>query len=541
MLIGACANIVTPSGGPVDKTPPKVLKTIPENNSKNFTGKNIRIQLDKFIKLTDVGNQLLITPFMKDLPEVKIRRKSVLVEFKDTLKPNTTYAISFGKSISDNTENNVLNNYRFVFSTGNSIDSLVLKGTVINSFSQKPENDAVVMLYKSNYDSVPYKELPNYIAKTDENGLFNFSNIKNDSFKIFVLNGGSGDFLYRPGEKIAFLDTLVIPQAIDTVKADSLKNNFAYKLFLFEEEPSQQKMLKASATKYGKLMIVFRKPVENLSIIPLTQNIPVNWNLMEENKTKDTVTLWLKNPDMDTLTIQISDNHIVLDTAKLTLIKKGTGKSKSRKIDDAKRVGLRVNINNNSTFDYYKTMLISSNTPLTEVSFNKIIFTEHKDTIKPKFEFSDSIQRIIRVDYKWKEETNYSLFIPPGTFKDMFGALNDTLKINFKTSVSKNYGNIKLKLKTATIGYNLIVQLVTDDGGIMVQEKILSSIETINFLNVNPGNYKIRIIYDANNNKKWDTGNYLKKQQPEKVIYYPAQLSLKANWDLDLDWELPKK
>lgn len=155
---------------------------------------------------------------MKDLPEVKIRRKSVLVEFKDTLKPNTTYAISFGKSISDNTENNVLNNYRFVFSTGNSIDSLVLKGTVINSFSQKPENDAVVMLYKSNYDSVPYKELPNYIAKTDENGLFNFSNIKNDSFKIFVLNGGSGDFLYRPGKKLPSWILWLYPRLLTQLK-----------------------------------------------------------------------------------------------------------------------------------------------------------------------------------------------------------------------------------------------------------------------------------------------------------------------------------
>jgi hypothetical protein len=113
--------------------------------------------------------------------------------------------------------------------------------------------------------------------------------------------------------------------------------------------------------------------------------------------------------------------------------------------------------------------------------------------------------------------------------------------MSFKTSAAKNYGNIKLKLKTPNIGYNLIVQLVTDDGDIVVMEKFLTAIEIINFNNVTPGNYKIRIIYDANNNKKWDTGNYLKKIQPEKVIYYPAPLSLKANWDLDLDWELPKK
>ncbi|MGD0710287.1 MAG: Ig-like domain-containing protein [Bacteroidales bacterium] len=540
LFIGACANIVSPSGGPVDKTPPKVIKTIPEINSKNFKGKSIRIEFDKFIKLNDVSNQLIVSPYMKDLPDLKIRRKSILVEFKDTLKSNITYSLSFGKSISDNTENNVLNNYRFVFSTGNTIDSLTLKGVVKNSFSLKPESDAAVMLYKSNYDSVPYKELPYYITKTDENGAFAFTNIRNDSYKIFVLTSKTGDYHYMPGEKIAFLDSLVTPLAIDTIKADSIKNNFAYKLFLFEEEPSQQKMLKASATRYGKLVIIFRKPVENLSLIPLAQNIPADWNLLDENKTKDTITVWLKNPDMDSLTLQISDNHIILDTAKLTLAKKSTGKTRGKKAEDTKHIGLRANASTNSTFDFFKTLLINASTPISDYYFNKIILTENKDTIKPIFSFNDSIRRIICVNYKWKEETNYTLFIPPGTFKDMFEALNDTLKLSFKTTATKNYGNIKLKLNAAKIGHNLIVQLVTDDGDMVVQEKVLSSVEIINFLDVNPGNYKIRIIYDANNNKKWDTGNYLKKTQPEKVIYYPSPISLKANWDLDLDWEFLK-
>jgi hypothetical protein len=541
MLLGACANIVSPSGGPVDKTPPQVLKTIPPNNAKNFNGKSIRVEFNKMVKLTDLSSQLIVSPYMKDLPDVKARKKSMFVEFKDTLKPNTTYSISFGKSISDNYENNVLNNYRFIFSTGENIDTLILKGSVKNSFTLKPESDVVVMLYRSNYDSVPYKELPYYIAKTDEKGYYSFTNIRNDNYKIFALTTKTGDYHYQVGEKMAFLDSLVTPHAIDTIKADSIKNKMVYNLLLFEEELLQQKMLKASAARYGKLVFVFRKPVKDFTLNPLTQNIPNDWNQVEENKTRDTFTVWLKNPDMDSLTVQVADGHTILDTARLTLVKKGASKSRGKKIDDTKRLGLRVNANSNSTFDFYRTILINCNTPVSEYSFKKIVFAENKDTIKPRFAFNDSIHRTVRMDYKLKEETNYYLFIPPGTFKDMFGVSNDTVKVNFKTSASKNYGNIKLKLKAINIDHNLIVQLITDDGNSIIQEKILSSIETINFLNINPGNYKIRIIYDSNNNGKWDTGNYLKKLQPEKVIYYNVPISLKANWDLDLDWELPKE
>jgi hypothetical protein len=539
LFLGACANIVTPSGGPKDITPPKVLKAVPDSNSKNFNGKSIKIEFNEFVKVTDIANQLIVSPFIKNLPEVKIRGKSLLIELKDTLKPNTTYSLSFGKSISDNNENNVLNNYRYVFSTGNTIDSLTMKGNVNNSFSLKPEIGVFVMLYKLYDDSVPYKALPFYISKTGEKGDFYFSNIIKDKYKIFVLKDGNGDYLYdQPGEKIAFLDSLITPQVIDTGKVDSAKKNIAYKLFLFEEEPTQQKMLKAYAAKYGKLIIIFRKPVENLSLIPFTKNIPASWNLIEKSVTKDTVTIWLKNPDMDSLIFQISDNNKILDTARLMLVKKGNGKNHGRG-EDVKNIGLYTNVNN-STFDYYRTLSIMSNSPISEYNFNKIIFTENKDTIKPTFAFDDSIRKTIRVDYKWKEETNYKLFIPPGTFKDIFGLANDTLKINFKTTSLKNYGNIKLKLHSPKIDYNLIVQLIVGDNDLVIQERVLSSTDIINFQYVIPGNYKIKIIYDANNNKKWDTGNYLKKSQPEKVIYYPAPLSLKPNWDLDLDWDISK-
>jgi len=539
LFLGACANIVTPSGGPKDVTPPVVLKTTPLNKSLHFTGKSFRIDFDEFVKVTDAASQVVVSPFMKEAPEIKVKGRAIVVNFNDTLKPNTTYSISFGKSISDINEGNALLNYRYVFSTGDIIDSLTLKGIVKNSLTLKPESGVLVILYDQDVDSIPYKKTPLYISKTDESGNFRFSNVRNGKFKIFALKDANGNFLFDPpAESIAFRDSLVVPEPIDTAKADSLKKNHSYGLLLFEELPAKQKRLKATALKYGKLMLVYRKPLEDCSITSMSDSIPTSSIIQEISSTKDTVTLWLKKPDADSVVILVRNNKNILDTATIRLVKKA-GKQSRGKADELKNANLVANVTNNGTFDYFKSLAFENSAPIAEYNFRKIILKENKDTVKAKFVFTDSIKRKFRMDYTFKEGTNYSLLIPPKAFKDIFGLMNDTLKIHFTTTSLKNYGNIKLTLKSKDLLCGLIVQLVTENDAI-IQEKYSHANDVVNFVNVNPGNYKIKIICDGNGNKIWDTGNYLKKLQPEKVYYYPTTIMPKANWDIDLDWEIAK-
>jgi len=394
------------------------------------------------------------------------------------------------------------------------------------------------MLYDKTYDSIPYKETPFYISKTDESGAFTFSNVKKGKFKLFALKDGNSNFIFdQPNEMIAFSDSLISPQPIDTAKTDSLRKNSIYNLYLFEEAPSKQRLLKKYASRYGKLTLIFGKPVENLSIKPLTKNLPSSWNLEEFNNTKDTISLWLKNPDLDTLTMQIDDNNVILDTAEISLVKKKVKQNRGK--DEIKDIGIHATISNNGVFDFYRPFKMISSAPVSEYNFKKIILTENKDTVKANFVFTDSIKRNILMEYKWKEKTPYSLFVPPGTFKDMFGKLNDTLKIHFTTTSASDYGNIKLTLKSLKLTCNLIVQLVTETDAV-VQEKFSAPNDIIKFDYVSPGNYKIKIICDKNNNKKWDTGIYLKKIQPEEVFYYPSDINVKPNWDVDLDFTMPK-
>jgi uncharacterized protein (DUF2141 family) len=551
LFLGACANIVTPSGGKKDILPPIPLKASPPSHSINFNKKSIKIDFNEFVKITDAANQIVVSPFMKKAPELKLRGKSVIVDFTDTLKPNTTYTVSFGNAISDITENNVLSNYRYVFSTGNGIDSLMLKGSVKNAFTLKPESDLLVMLYNHTEDSVPCKETPLYISKTNESGNYSITNVRSGKYKIFALRDMNSNYLFdQPNEKIAFIDSLVLPKPVDTAKVDTTKKDSTLKkrsdtpidLYLFEEIPSTQRLLKTYPAQYGKLVFIFRKPVQNISFIPqmrYSKNITACWNIQEINSTKDTVILWIKNPDIDSLTLQISDNNIILDTAKITLLKKDAAKNRRGKDNSNRNIQLKINASGHSAFDFYKPLTIESSTPLVLVEFNKIVLKENKDTVKPTFFFTDSIKRIIHMEYKWKEGTAYSLFIPPGTLRDIFGLSNDTTKIDFKTSALKDYGNIKMKLKSGTINCKLILQLVTEND-VTVQEKYSTANETVKLDNVLPGNYKIKVICDVNSNKKWDTGNYFKKILPEKIYYYPSAIQIRANWDLDLDWEIAK-
>ena len=309
-------------------------------------------------------------------------------------------------------------------------------------------------------------------------------------------------------------------------------------LNLFEEAPLVQKLLKSKAEKYGKLIFVFRKPVENLIIEPLTKYIPESWNLTEINKTKDTITLWLKNPDMDSLKLKISDNNEILDTIEIALAKKSvaknTGKGKGRG-ENSKKILFKLNVSSGSTFGFYKPLLIDCQSPISECFFDKILLTENKDTVKPVFYFVDSIKRVVRSDFKWKEAADYSLLIPDSAFKNIFDATNDTLKIDFTTNSLKDYGNIKLNIISKVYDCNFIVQLITESDA-LIEQKIINPNEKVQFNYIIPGKYKLKVICDQNKNNIWDTGNYLKKIEPEKVFYNTSVISVKSNWDSDLDW-----
>ncbi|MBE0662130.1 MAG: Ig-like domain-containing protein [Bacteroidales bacterium] len=214
LILSACANPVAPTGGPRDTEPPVILQSEPENGSVNFAASEIRLTFNEYVQIKNLSQQFLSSPPFIKTPETRLQGKSLVIKLTEELRPKTTYTLFFGNAISDFNEGNPLDNYRFVFSTGAVLDSMELKGKVLNAKTLLPEKEVFVMLYDSYEDSIPMLERPYYISRTNDKGDFTFTNLRDIPYKIFALRDVNANLIYdQPNEEIAFLETEVYPNA----------------------------------------------------------------------------------------------------------------------------------------------------------------------------------------------------------------------------------------------------------------------------------------------------------------------------------------
>jgi hypothetical protein len=520
LLLAGCAQMVTPSGGPKDVTPPKVVSSAPENKSTGFSSKKILIKFNEYIQLKDLNSQLVVSPPLKYFPITKIvKGKELELELKDTLLPNTTYTFNFGNAIADNNEGNVLANFKYVFSTGSYLDSLKLLGTVRDAFSQDIQKDALVMLYADQNDSAPYKKLPSYCGHTDANGNYLIENIKEGTYRFVTLSKSQNGYFYHPyTEGIAFNSTLTDLKSNDTVNA-----------FLFTEEEPKLHLLKTRALEKGKVLLVFNKPADSLSIKPL--NLPfgnIPYTFIQYSITRDTATYWLNTPNLDSLRFILSRNGKNVDTAAIYSF---PGKSLNKKPANPVPLKISSNVYNNQyDFDYHHPIVLKTEHPILKYNLSHVFLTNGKDTIKFTSD-SSGLPFQLNLNSNLISDSTYRLFILPKAFTDIFGSYNDTLIMKFKVQEPTYFGSLKLNLRFAKKG-SYIIQLL-DGGWNTVMQEILSDNKTINYDALPPGTYRLRAIEDINGDGKWTTGNYLKKLQPEKIYYFNQPISIRSNWDLE--------
>ena len=543
ILFYSCAQIVAPTGGKIDKTPPKIVKYTPDSAALNFNTKKITFIFDELIQLRDLNNQLIISPPLEFIPDAQAKNESLIFEFdkKENLKPNTTYSINFGNSVQDIHESNPLENFKYVFSTGSSIDSLSVKGKVETAFGHKPEKGVLVMLYSNYNDSSVYKNMPDYFSKTKEDGTFEINHIRAGSYKALALKDANANFKYdNESESIGFKDTL-----IDV----SLKQTIALKLF---QQPEKKLFLKSSIRNYGNITLIFNKPVGEITISPLNHTFAEKDVFINYSRNKDTVNYWFKDVEKDSLALQIANDNVVVDTLSFKVIKKADALKSSR---NPLKFKLLSSPDKNQNFELNAEMILTFNNPIEpaliedikkkEINLieDSIPYEGYKDLFyqqKTIYSFavstkSDKPQAAAAPVLK--ENTKYHLFIPPGTFTDIFGLTNDTINIDFKTREEKQYGTLKLKLDIPEAKGNYIVQLL-DEKETIVRESIIKKSEIIFHQYLLPKKYKLKIIVDDNANNKWDTGNLSASLQPEKVIYNAELITTRPNWDFELEWKV---
>ncbi len=509
-----CANRGTPEGGEKDLDPPVIVSSSPKNYSTNFKGNEIKVYFDEFIKIKDLQKQLIISPPMKTQPEITplgSASKFITIKIFDTLAPNSTYAFNFGNSIQDNNEGNPYPYYRYVLSTGDYIDSLSVKGQIIDAVKSEPDTFVSVALYEVDstyHDSIVYKETPKYITNTlDSLTTFSIDNVKAGKYRLLALKDENLDNKFQQKtDKIGFHEDFI------TVPTDS-----TYFIKLFNEE-IDFKAIRPRQLLGNKIDFPYEGNYKNMRI-SLKSEVPEEF---EYRITKD--------PKTDTLYYWCLPKKLELDSLIFNVSNKTFEKDFTVKIKDKERDSLIVSAEPSGNIAYNDSLFITGSVPFKTIDESKIIILD-QDSLKVEFNSKfDSIRNTLAVNFDKTESNSYNIQVLPEAFTGFFGTKNDTLNYSVNTSSKSSFGNLRVKIANAI--YPIIVQL-TDAKGEAKYEHYATEAKPIDFLDIRPSKYYVKIIFDTNGNKKYDTGSYLKKIQPERISHFEIIEPIRADWSYE--------
>ena len=554
---GSCANTSTPPmGGPKDTLAPVLVKVAPDSCATNVPVKDVRIELrfNEFVQLKDAEKQIYISPSLSKRIQPKIRAKSVVIELEDTLKPNTTYTVDFGASISDNNEGNPFPPYSLAFSTGSTVDSLMASGFLYDYKSLLPIEGVTVGFYSDLSDSSIYKTYPAKIAKTDKWGYFVVKNLKKIPYRVFAfLDINANSKFDIENEKSAFIDNFITPSkamrkdspelAYTDIKdtAACLARPKELDLYLFKT-PSTRQYIKNSGRKERKMMFIsFSAPYPKIDSIGF-EGLQMSKIIKQFNPTRDSLVMWIndttyKAPDTLYLNVKYhktdSLNRLTPFKERVELIaprvKKAQEKPKRNNFGQKENkkpenlINLKIeaaadNIEHQGFVLNFPAPLIKS--AIDSISINFISPKGQKGV--EKFEFSRDTALVctyyIKPKNKIRQGFEYRLNIPAKTFVDIYGFVNDTTLKSVMLPNDEKLGKISLNM--TDVDGNYIVELTT-----LSRDRVLKTINVskdgiIEFPYIAPGKYSVRITSDANRNGFLDTGNLSEKRQPEKVRLY---------------------
>ena len=505
-----CAKKGRPSGGLRDTIAPVILRSAPENFTINFKNNEIRITFDEFIKLKDISKELIISPPLKYPPVITPLSVSKVLKIKilDTLKDNTTYSFNFGNSILDNNEGNLFPNYKYVFSTGSYIDSLTLKGTAVDALLPKTDFPTTVALYQvdqSYKDSLVFLEKPTYITTTlDETNNFELSNLKQATYQLIALKEQTRNYTFQPKtDKIGFYKDLI------TIPTDSL-----FELRLFKEvpdfKPTRPKLESSNRISFG-----YQGKSEDYQITLLTQMEDDFQYQVLKQPGRDTLNFWFKPKVTKDSLVFVTKNKLQIDTTTV-------------RFRELYSDSLRLTAINDRLISLGDTLKLKANTPLVAINSEKISVVT-KDSLAIDFVAQiNTKENAAQIVFDKQEEQLYSITLRNGALTDYLSNTNDSIVYRQQVKPIADFASLNLTLDNAD-EFPLLIELI-DEKFKVVKQAYLEANAPVFFEHINPGKYFIRLIMDQNKNKIWDPGNFLDKLAPEKVVYYPSIIELRANW-----------
>lgn len=594
LLFAACASIGTPDGGPYDEEPPVLLSAIPALNATNVKEKKVVLEFDENIKLENAFEKVVVSPPQMEMPEIKYSGKKVTVELFDTLRPNTTYSIDFSDAIVDNNEGNPYENFAYVFSTGENVDTLAVSGTVLNASDLEPVKGMVVGLHSclddSAFTTTPFER----VSRTDSRGRFTIKGIAPGKYRVYALGDANQNYFFdQKSERIAYQEMVIEPFATPAIRPDTIWRDSVtidtirmveYTRFqpddialrLFNEDMYIQQLVKYPRQEHHKVTMYFAAPNNEMPVIKGLGFDADEAYVLEPSLNRDTLTLWFRDSLLyrnDTLPMTVA--YKVLDSIGNMVDKVDTLYISSRKKWESvmkienenrkkaeeefhkkarKKVGydennpsqyipptknLPVRFSGSSTMDINGTCRFRFDEPLLSVDTALIHLSIKSDTlwIPIPYIFRQDRNSIRGYDVfaEWRPGETYLLQADSAAFKGLYGGVSKQFRQEMRYRTLEEYAVLYLNINGA--GNNAIVQLLSGD------EKIVQETRSANgrcaFYFIRPGTYYLRLIMDENNNGKWDTGDFGKGIQPEKVFYYSHSLELRAMFEYTQDdWDI---
>lgn len=520
LVVIGCAKRGSITGGLKDTIAPVLKASFPKNFSTNFKGNEIKLTFDEFIKLKDLKKQLIISPPMKNEPLIlpTTSSKFITIKINDTLQLNTTYSFNFGQSIADNNEGNPYNQFKYIFSTGDYIDSLAIGGRVKDAYNKEAESFVSVMLYEVNdtfKDSVVYNETPRYITNTlDSLKTFRLENLKAGKYLLVAMKDYNNNNKFNPkNDKIGFIKQFI-----------SIPNDTVFELELFKET-LPFKTYKPSQASGNRLVMGYEGKANLPNALPKVslknngETLPV---IVTQLAKKDSLQIWYKPIKADSLSLAVTrdkyeSNYVV-------------------KIKDQKKDTLNITAVQKGILNFRDRFTLESATPLVTFDNSKIKLT-NKDSVSLPFktEYDDFNQRLY-FDFQKEASEKYTFTLLPGALTDFYEKSNDTLVYSLGTKNPSDYGNLTVTLQNAK-RFPVIIELTNAKGDVITSEYSENN-PVITFNLLEPAVFSLRAIYDDNKNKMYDPGSYLEKRYSEEVIYFSKEIDVRANWDVEQPFDL---
>ena len=595
-LFTKCASTMTPTGGPKDTLPPIIVAMEPDNFTTNIDTLHppkIYVEFDEYVQLKDQQKELYTSPAMKKQPTVTRRGRGIVITIKDTLRPNTTYAINFGSSIRDNNEGNPLHSMRYVFSTGDEIDSMYMSGYTADSYKADSVSKSFIWFFiadsverPTEWDSTMFKYKPQVIARAENNGIFIAQNLKPVRYRVYAFEDTNNNMLYEPSvDQVGFLDSTYNPATMPgfTIWYDSLRHypsaepQLYFRMFM--DRRFARQML-TSHERENRHKAILRFGAANPEVVKLEfDSIPADKVIYDPQTVgKDTVALWFDmEPDElpDTIKGTItyfkhdSINNLVESTDNLRFAWKYTESKEEQKErekqekerEKAEKAGeeytppepknpFKTSLPLSGEYNKDKPLEMEFDYLLTKFDTAAITLTmtteqnKEPQTVPFSIERDTLNRRKFRFKIDWQPLAKYEMLIPEGTFENVAREKNDTLKASYTASDPDKFAIVKVVVASSKPDVNYIMQLTNAQG--KVQKEILNvKAGTYLFEYVTPGDVMLRVIEDINRNGKWDSGDMVLMRQPERTEIYKNEndeelITTKANWEFELAVDMDK-